>query len=219
MKNQNVLIWEWSNIDELNKAIESSWTYFVWLLLNNSQEKNKIIEALLKNSKYKTDIVTLNEDWSRIQENILPVLTNNVAEKIYQSLINLTGGDYNDYFNMLGWYKLWLDLEGYLDNIWKKERLYALLLISYIYKNNPELKDEKFQLIIDNSCEDFDIYYLHSILHDFFSRTSDYDFLKNCRFIIIDNKKWKEATKYLHNNNTWSSTKDHILTHSKYVIA
>ena len=140
MGNQNELIWERRRIDKLDNAIESSWIYFVWLLLNDSQEKKKIIETLLKNSKHKTDIVTLNEDWSRIQENILLVLTNNIAEKIYQSLINLTGGEYNDYVNMLSWYKLWLDLEGYLDNIWKKERLYALLLISLIYKNISRIK-------------------------------------------------------------------------------
>ena len=75
------------------------------------------------------------------------------------------------------WVKLWLDPDQFIYKFKRKEFLYALILISEIYKNNPELKDEKIQLIIDNykNNEDINIYSLHSILQDFFSKTSNYD--------------------------------------------
>ena len=126
--------------------------------------------------------------------------------------------EYDNYIDMMVWLKLWLNPDQFIYKFKRKEFLYALILISVIYKNNPELKDEKIQLIIDNykNSKDLNIYSLHSILQDFFSKTSNYDFLSNCKFIILDEKEWNESTKYLE-SNIWSATKDRIKTHSECI--
>ena len=307
MEEQNWLNWciEWN--DKLNDKIEDSNAFFIWLLLNNPENKESIINKL-KNSKYKTDIIKFNDDWFAIQEYTIKVLTDDIIKKLYTTItgenMNVDKNDivknlsenfcknlveifenpkypnpilntiyeliirnkntikenannyfssqiskndnsinnpenrikdspkcidpslllfkwkeeYNNYIDLLVWVKLWLDPDQFIYKFKRKEFLYALILISEIYKNNPELKDEKIQLIIDNykNNEDINIYSLHSILQDFFSKTSNYDFLTNCKFIILDEKGWKEAVKYL-DSNIWSATKDRIRIHSECI--
>lgn len=292
---------------KLNNQIEDSEAYFLWLLLNNPENKEKIINEL-RNSKYKTDIIKFNDDWFAIQEYTIKVLTDDIIKKLYTTItgenMNVDKNDivknlsenfcknlveifenpkypnpilntiyeliirnkntikenannyfssqiskndnlinnpenrikdspkcidpslllfkwkeeYNNYIDLLVWVKLWLDPDQFIYKFKRKEFLYALILISVIYKNNPELKDEKIQLIIDNykNSKDLNIYSLHSILQDFFSKTSNYDFLSNCKFIILDEKEWNESTKYLE-SNIWSATKDRIKTHSECI--
>lgn len=292
---------------KLNNQIEDSEAYFLWLLLNNPENKEKIINEL-RNSKYKTDIIKFNDDWLIIQEYTIKTLTEDIIKKLYttitgetmnidkkdvaknlsenfcknlleifedpkyedpaikaiyeliirnkniiiqnandyfssqinknNNLINSTENrikdvpqcidpslllfkwkeEYDNYIDMMVWLKLWLNPDQFIYKFKRKEFLYALILISVIYKNNPELKDEKIQLIIDNykNSKDLNIYSLHSILQDFFSKTSNYDFLSNCKFIILDGKEWDESTKHLE-SNIWSATKDRIKTHSECI--
>lgn len=70
----------------------------------------------------------------------------------------------------------------------RKEFLYALLLISSIIKDNPELENEKRIILLNNyeDKEDIDIYSLFSALQAYFSPKTNYDLLSNCKFVMFD---------------------------------
>jgi hypothetical protein len=70
----------------------------------------------------------------------------------------------------------------------RKEFLYALLLISSIIKDNPELENEKRIILLNNYAgkEDIDIYSLFSALQAYFSPKTNYDLLSNCKFVMFD---------------------------------
>lgn len=205
--------------NELENKIQESWSYFVWLLLDNPEKKNEIINEL-KNSNYKTSTIKLREDRMTMQDDILQNLSDEVIDKlydieIYKKWMYFRNKEEKDaYFNMLCWYKLGNDPKQFLYRIRDKESLHTLLIITQMIKDNPNLKNEKIWLILDNY--NVDIYSLHSALQSFFYENTDYDFLSNCKFIMFDKREWKNATKYL-KSNIWSATKDRILCLSSHI--
>lgn len=212
--------------DSLINKIQDSESYFVRLWLNNYSDRRNIIESL-KNTNYIIDDLDFRDD--RIYAYILSNLTDDVMNKLNKMFVeneydwlaclfkNRT--EQENYLDMIIWYQVWLHPSEFIFKFERKELLYTLLILTSILKDNPELKDKRIWLILNNFNNDeiANLYSIHSMLQIFFNWQSKYNFLWNCKFIIPDTNEWKRAYKYFEYKKIWDATKDRIWLLSDFI--
>jgi len=215
-----------NKFNELSDEIQTSWSSFLWLMLDDFAAKEKIINSL-KNSKNKVSEINITKDWILLQNLIIDNLTPEVKHKLNKILVK---NDYapaifkskmeaDNYIDMVIGSQLWMNIDEYIYSMRRKDLLYAFLLITSIIKDNPKLEKEKRLILLNNYVgeEDIDIYSLFSSLQDFFSNQANYDFLSNCKFVMFDTNEWDIANQYLDNDHMWSATKDRIRASSSHI--
>lgn len=216
-----------NKFDELCDKIQSSWSSFVWLMSDNLAEKENMINSL-KNSDNKVSEINITKDWILLQNLIIDNLTPEVMYRLNKILVK---NNYNEpaifkdkteadnYINMIVGSQLWVNIKKYVYQMRRKELLYALLLISSIIKDNPELEKEKRLILLKNYAwdEDIDIYSLFSALQRYFFNQANYDFLSNCKFVMFDTNEWNIAYQYLNDDHIWAATKDRIMVCSSHI--